>query len=356
LTIAKESNIKSENEIEAQTKELKGLINQKEKLVVEKSNLQVKIDKLLTIAKKGTDKAQLEFNSLMSQEKVLEKENLELKAKLEELKKAAAQAKAKEEADKAAAEAKAREEAEKAAAEAKAKEEAEKAAAEAKAKEEAEKAAAQAKAKEEADKAAAEAKAKEEAEKAAAEAKAKEEAEKADAEAKAKEEAEKAAAEAKAKEEAEKAAAEAKAKEEAEKAAAEAEAKEEADKAAEAKAKESEVKLMNAFSLTKVAFKTGSMQLTTDSKQRLDVAVNTMKMYKGYSYKVQGHTDSRGKEAFNLKLSTKRAEAVKAYLVSKGIDESVLSAEGFGSSQPISTNDTKKGREENRRVIFEIIQ
>jgi outer membrane protein OmpA-like peptidoglycan-associated protein len=113
---------------------------------------------------------------------------------------------------------------------------------------------------------------------------------------------------------------------------------------------------MNAFSLTKVAFQTGSMQLTSASKQRLDVAVDTMKKYEGYSYKVQGHTDSRGKEAFNLSLSTKRAESVKAYLVSKGIEESVLSAEGFGSSEPISTNDTKKGREENRRVVFRITQ
>jgi len=167
----------------------------------------------------------------------------------------------------------------------------------------------------------------------------------------------KAAAEAKAKEEAEKAAAEAKAKEEAEKAAAEAKAKEEAEKAAaEAKAKEAESKLMKAFSLTHVAFRTGSANLTLGSKERLDMVVSTMKNYEGYSYKIQGHTDSVGDESANLALSGKRAEAVKRYLVSQGIDEYILSAEGFGSSYPIASNETKAGREKNRRVVFKIIQ
>lgn len=88
----------------------------------------------------------------------------------------------------------------------------------------------------------------------------------------------------------------------------------------------------------------------------MGIAVDTMKNYEGYSYKVQGHTDSSGKESFNLTLSTKRAESVKAYLVSKGIDASILSAKGFGSSQPIASNDTKEGKEKNRRVVFEIIK
>ncbi|CAA6808626.1 MAG: OmpA domain protein, partial [uncultured Sulfurovum sp.] len=316
LIVAKENNAKSKNEIEVQTKELAVLMSEKEELVSEKAELQGKIDKLLDIAEKGTQRAELEFNSLISKEKVLETENVTLKATIEEIK----------ELNKANVEIE--------------KLKKEKRILEANMK-----------------KAAAEAKAKEEAEKAAAEAKAKEEAEKAAAEAKAKEEAEKAAAEAKAKEEAEKAAAEAKAKEEAEKAAAQAKAKEEAEKVAQMKAKEEvEKKIMNAFSLTKVAFQTGSMLLTTASKERLDVAIEMMKQYEGYTYKIQGHTDSRGREAFNLSLSTKRAEAVKAYLVSKGIDENILSAEGFGSAQPIASNDTKDGREENRRVVFEIVQ
>ncbi len=320
-------------------------------LLKEKTLLEANMKKL------EAEKAVAEVKAKEEAEKLAkEKAEAEAKAK-EEAEKAAAEAKAKEEAEKAVAEAKAKEEAEKAAAEAKAKEEAEKAVAEAKAKEEAEKVAAEAKAKEEAEKAAAEAKAKEESEKVAAEAKAKEEAEKAAAEAKAKEEAEKAAAKAKAKEEAEKAATEAKAKEEAEKAATEAKAKEEAEKAAaEAKAKAAETKLINAFSLTKVAFRTGSSVLTLASKQRLDKAIETMKQYEGYQYQIQGFTDNVGKASSNLKLSDKRAKAVKAYLISKGIDVNILSAEGFGSADPIASNDTKQGREANRRVVFKIVQ
>jgi len=114
--------------------------------------------------------------------------------------------------------------------------------------------------------------------------------------------------------------------------------------------------LEEAFSLTHVEFKTGSALLTTESKKRLDEAVRVMKKYEGYRYKIQGHTDNRGKESFNKALSAKRAKAVKDYLVSQGIDEAILTHEGFGSEQPIADNNTKAGREKNRRVVFEIIQ
>ena len=184
-------------------------------------------------------------------------------------------------------------------------------------------------------------KAKEEAEKLAKE--------KAEAEAKAKEEAERLAKE---KAEAEKLAKE-KAEEEAN---AKAEAERLAKEKAEAKAKEAKQELEKAFSLTHVEFRTGSAILTKESKKRLDKAVATIKKYEGYRYNIQGHTDNRGKESFNKKLSAKRAKAVKDYLVSQGVDESILSHEGFGSEQPIADNNTKEGREKNRRVVFEIIQ
>ncbi|CAA6811618.1 MAG: OmpA domain protein, partial [uncultured Sulfurovum sp.] len=116
------------------------------------------------------------------------------------------------------------------------------------------------------------------------------------------------------------------------------------------------VKLTTAFSLTKVAFQTGSMELTADSKERLDVAAETMKNYDGYTYKIQGHTDSSGNEASNVTLSKNRAESVKAYLVSKGIATASLTAEGFGSSQPIASNETQEGKKANRRVVFEIVK
>ena len=261
----------------------------------------------------------------LAHEKELEAKNMELLATLATMK---------EEADRIAAEKAEAErlEREKAEAEAKAKEEAErlakeKAEAEAKAKEEAERL--------EREKAEAEAKAKEEAERLAKE--------KAEAEAKAKEEAERLAKE--------KAEAEAKAKEEAERL-----AKEKAE--AEAKAKEEAAKkdLLDVFALTHVEFKTNSNILTAKSTKLLDKVAETMKKYNQFTYNVHGYTDSRGSDRYNLRLSSKRADIVKEYLIGKGVKREILSAKGFGEADPVAPNDTAEGRRLNRRVVFEIIR
>ena len=68
-----------------------------------------------------------------------------------------------------------------------------------------------------------------------------------------------------------------------------------------------------------------------------------------------GHTDSIGSDAYNQKLSVRRAEAVKAYLVSKGIEPNRVYTEGKGKKQPIASNKTKDGRQKNRRVEIEVI-
>jgi OOP family OmpA-OmpF porin len=68
-----------------------------------------------------------------------------------------------------------------------------------------------------------------------------------------------------------------------------------------------------------------------------------------------GHTDSIGSVAYNQRLSVRRAEAVKAYLVSKGIDKSRIYTEGKGKSQPVATNKTAAGRAKNRRVEIEVV-
>jgi len=68
-----------------------------------------------------------------------------------------------------------------------------------------------------------------------------------------------------------------------------------------------------------------------------------------------GHTDSIGTDAYNQKLSVRRAEAVKAYLVSKGIERNRVYTEGKGEKQPIADNRTKEGRAKNRRVEIEVV-
>jgi OOP family OmpA-OmpF porin len=73
---------------------------------------------------------------------------------------------------------------------------------------------------------------------------------------------------------------------------------------------------------------------------------------KNLSLKLAGHTDSQGSDAYNMKLSKDRAESVKAYLVSKGVNPSRVEATGYGEAQPIDTNSTERGRQNNRRVEF----
>jgi len=114
--------------------------------------------------------------------------------------------------------------------------------------------------------------------------------------------------------------------------------------------------LRSAFSLTHVEFKYNSMELTDKSKELLNKTAKVMKQHPDFRYVIQGHTDNTGNEAYNVKLSGQRANQVKQYLVSQGIDEALLSTKGIGSAQPIADNATKEGRFKNRRVVFEIIE
>jgi outer membrane protein OmpA-like peptidoglycan-associated protein len=82
---------------------------------------------------------------------------------------------------------------------------------------------------------------------------------------------------------------------------------------------------------------------------------DTLKANPGVAILIKGHTSSSGGAEHNLKLSERRAESVKKYLVGAGIDAEHLSTKGYGSSQPIAPNSTKEGREQNRRVEIQVL-
>jgi OOP family OmpA-OmpF porin len=85
--------------------------------------------------------------------------------------------------------------------------------------------------------------------------------------------------------------------------------------------------------------------------QELAAFAAFMKQYPGVPVEIDGHTDSKGSEAYNQKLSERRANSVREYLIANfGMDASLLTAVGFGEAKPIATNDTEAGRAENRRI------
>lgn len=81
-------------------------------------------------------------------------------------------------------------------------------------------------------------------------------------------------------------------------------------------------------------------------------AVEVLRLNPGLTVEIQGHTDSTGPEAYNQKLSERRAMAVKQELVNQGIDGSRLTTVGYGESRPIADNNTAEGRAQNRRVVY----
>jgi OOP family OmpA-OmpF porin len=92
-----------------------------------------------------------------------------------------------------------------------------------------------------------------------------------------------------------------------------------------------------------------------DGKAALDALIDNLKGMNTEAIVTVGHTDSIGTDAYNQKLSLRRAEAVKAYLVSKGVEASRIYVEGKGESQPVADNKTAAGRAKNRRVTVEVV-
>lgn len=104
--------------------------------------------------------------------------------------------------------------------------------------------------------------------------------------------------------------------------------------------------------LENINFDFDSDVISSDSDAILEQAVRVLRQNGRVSVDVVGHTDSRGGDNYNQKLSERRANAVRDYLIGQGIDSSRLYASGEGESSPVSSNDTNEGRRKNRRVEF----
>lgn len=107
----------------------------------------------------------------------------------------------------------------------------------------------------------------------------------------------------------------------------------------------------------KVFFRSGSEQILPKSFKLLDQVASVLKNYQHLKkIQIEGHSDNRGSKRRNQRLSQRRAESVRQYLVDKGIEPERLVALGIGPSRPIASNRSRRGREQNRRVEFVILE
>ena len=109
------------------------------------------------------------------------------------------------------------------------------------------------------------------------------------------------------------------------------------------------IKELNEYSKT-VLFDLNKATIRSESKESLEAIHDIMHEYSNTVFHIEGHTDSQGSDAYNLNLSKERAASVRDYLVANGIPANRLTSQGYGESQPIASNNTAKGRQDNRRV------
>jgi OOP family OmpA-OmpF porin len=102
----------------------------------------------------------------------------------------------------------------------------------------------------------------------------------------------------------------------------------------------------------KIRFDSGRASIDPDSAGLLDRLIEIAMRCPTADIEIAGHTDSDGEDAFNQTLSEKRAQAVADYLVKAGLPASRFTATGYGSSQPVASNETDEGKAQNRRIDF----
>ncbi len=103
-----------------------------------------------------------------------------------------------------------------------------------------------------------------------------------------------------------------------------------------------------------VSFDTNSAEIRPGLYSEIDRIANIMAQYPQTSVIVEGHTDSRGKDAYNMELSRKRADAVRELLVRRGVNSALIQTAAYGETMPVADNNTAEGRQKNRRVEIKI--
>ena len=108
--------------------------------------------------------------------------------------------------------------------------------------------------------------------------------------------------------------------------------------------------------LNNIFYSSASSSLLKESFAELNTLVKLLNENPSLKVEIEGHTDNVGSEQYNNNLSQKRADAVKNYLVEKGIAESRLKSRGYGFTKPIADNSTEEGRAKNRRTQIRITE
>lgn len=109
------------------------------------------------------------------------------------------------------------------------------------------------------------------------------------------------------------------------------------------------------FTLDNVNFDTGKSSLRADSYKALNELIAYLKLKPKLIIEIGGHTDNVGGALDNLKLSQERANTVRAYLIKNGIQATNVQAKGYGDTEPIASNETTEGRQQNRRTEVKIL-
>jgi outer membrane protein OmpA-like peptidoglycan-associated protein len=118
------------------------------------------------------------------------------------------------------------------------------------------------------------------------------------------------------------------------------------------KKEEIKVEVGRAIVLEGVTFRTGSAEVTPESEQVLQTALNTLLQNRTVEVEIHGHTDNTGSLKTNMRLSERRAESVRNWLVNRGVEPARVGYKGFGPDKPIAPNTTAEGRQTNRRIEF----